>query len=236
MAIITDWPMRVLTPRNVSIWPEYMTRPGQQATNGMRRSGGVTAAGYRLRLIDIPVFDEEKFRTLTAMIALMEGDANLIRINLPDLYGIDGPYALATKARRQEYPNGVPFASDVLFSGGAGFAVSKITGEFAAAAALGAREIHVTAEDEVPGGVAISIDDFCYTVTGSWTEAGLNRVRISPPLRKAAAQGDVIDFAPVFVGHCTTPGAGSESRQYGEYGFYSFDFVEDLTRLVESVD
>jgi hypothetical protein len=156
---------------------------------------------------------------------------------MPDLYGIDGPYALSTKSRRQGYPNGIPFASDVLFSSGVGFRYPTLEAKFSTSAALNDREIYVTAEDELPGGCAISINEFCYGIAGSWTDDdGRNRVRLSPPLRTAAAVDDVVALAPIFIGFCVTDAPGYEALTAGRYGKHELEFTEDLTRLVVDTD
>lgn len=233
MTTIPDWPFCSLTPLHVAIYPEYSTRPDQDATNGMRRSPGLTSGTFRLKLIDVTVQDEAGFRTLMAMLGLMEGNSNLVRLNVPDLYSLDGRFAKATRAQRALYPEGVPFASDVLFDDGVGFEYSYLTAEFTAGAAIGAREIYIEAEGTVPGGVLISIDEFVYVVTGSWEEDGVQRLKISPPLRKAALAGGEVSLAPVFVGFCVTPNPGNEPRERWKRGTYTFEFVEDLTRLVD---
>lgn len=200
----------------------------------MRRSPGLTSGTFRLRLIDIPVVDEAGYRTLMAMLGLMEGNSNLVRFNLPDLYAIDGRFAKATRAQRAQYPDGIPFASDALFSDGAGFEYAYLTAEVSNNASIGAREIYVRADVDIPGGVTISIDDFCYIVTGSWSASGgRQHLKISPPLRKAAAVDDLVSLAPVFVGFCVTQNPGSEPRERWKRGTYTFEFVEDLTRLVD---
>ena len=66
MTTIPDWPFCSLTPLHVAIYPEYSTRPDQDATNGMRRSPGLTSGTFRLKLIDVTVQDEAGFRTLMA--------------------------------------------------------------------------------------------------------------------------------------------------------------------------
>jgi hypothetical protein len=233
MTTIPDWPFCSLTPLHVAIYPEYSTRPDQDATNGMRRSPGLTSGTFRLKLIDVTVQDEAGFRTLMAMLGLMEGNSNLVRLNVPDLYSLDGRFAKATRAQRALYPEGVPFASDVLFDDGVGFEYAYLTAEFTADAAIGAREIYIEAEGTVPGGVLISIDEFVYVVTGSWEEDGVQRLKISPPLRKAASTGDEVSLAPVFVGFCVTQNPGNEPRERWKRGTYTFEFVEDLTRLVD---
>jgi hypothetical protein len=233
MTTIPDWPFCSLTPLHVAIYPEYSTRPDQDATNGMRRSPGLTSGTFRLKLIDVTVQDEAGFRTLMAMLGLMEGNSNLVRLNVPDLYSLDGRFAKATRAQRALYPEGVPFASDVLFDDGVGFEYAYLTAEFTADAAIGAREIYIEAEGTVPGGVLISIDEFVYVVTGSWEEDGVQRLKISPPLRKAALTGDEVSLAPVFVGFCVTQNPGNEPRERWKRGTYTFEFVEDLTRLVD---
>jgi hypothetical protein len=233
MTTIPDWPFCSLTPLHVAIYPEYSTRPDQDATNGMRRSPGLTSGTFRLKLIDVTVEDEAGFRTLMAMLGLMEGNSNLVRLNVPDLYSLDGRFAKATRAQRALYPEGVPFASDVLFDDGVGFEYSYLTAEFTADAAIGAREIYIEAEGTVPGGVLISIDEFVYVVTGSWEEDGVQRLKISPTLRKAALTGDEVSLAPVFVGFCVTQNPGNEPRERWKRGTYTFEFVEDLTRLVD---
>ncbi|MCF6112005.1 hypothetical protein [Mesorhizobium muleiense] len=216
---------------------EYNTRPGQQATNGMRRSVGMSGAQFRLTLKDIYINSVAKARTMRGLLANMEGDSQLVRIRLPDMYGIDGPWSIATKAARQASPLGIPFATDALYATGVGHAVPTLEAALFADAARDDREIYVDSESELPGGCAISINEFCYMIAGSWAkEDGSNRLKLSPVLRQAASEGDIISLAPVFVGHCTTAIPGSEEMDLGKRGAITLEFVEDLTRLVESVD
>ncbi|TPM55352.1 hypothetical protein FJ959_18275 [Mesorhizobium sp. B2-2-4] len=237
MTVTLDYPLRVLPPRSVSLTVDYNTRPGQQATNGMRRSVGMSGAQFRLTLKDIYLNSVTKVRTMRGFLANLEADSQLVRIRLPDMYGIDGPWSIATKANRQAWPLGIPFATDVLFSTGVGFAVPTLEATFAGAAALNARQIYVSAESELPGGCAVSINEFCYMIAGSWTEDdGSNRLKLSPVLRQDASQGDTVSLAPIFVGTCTTTTPGSEELDLGKRGAITLEFVEDLTRLVESVD
>ena len=65
---------------------------------------------------------------------------------------------------------------------------------------------------------------------------GRNRIRLSPPLRQSLVSGQIISLAPIFVGHCVTDMPGFEALEHGLYGEHTLEFVEDLTRLVESVD
>lgn len=233
MTVYTEFPVHVLTPSNVSLAPTYNTRPGQEATNGMRRSTGLSGAQWRMRF-DVAVVDQEDVRAMRGFLFNLEGDSSLVRIRMVDLYGIDGPFTPAGIASRLLHPDGIPFATDALYATGAGHAVPTLEATFAVAAALNAREIHATVDAELPGGCAISIDGFCYGIAGSWTESdGSNRLKLSPPLRKAAAAGDTISLAPVFIGSCVTDAPGYEALTRGIYGVHMLEFVEDLTRLVE---
>ncbi|MGN6142245.1 MAG: hypothetical protein ACTHOP_01505 [Mesorhizobium sp.] len=236
MTITLDFPVNAIPITDVSLGIGYSTRPGQQATNGMRRSLGMSGAQFKMQFT-VHVHDEQTVRAIRGFLWNMEADSALVRIRTPDLYGIDGPFAEATKPNRQAYPLGIPFARDAMFSTGVGHAVPTLEATFQSAAALNDREIYVTAEQELPGGCAISIDEFCHGIAGSWMDDdGRNRVKISPVLRKAAAAGSVISLAPVFVGFCVTDNPGYEALHAGRYGEHELEFVEDLTRLVESVD
>lgn len=237
MSDIIDYPLSVLVPTSVAFAPDYNTRPGHQATNGMFRSLGMSGSQFRLMLSDIPVRgNTEKARALRALVAAMESDRKLVRIRLPDLYGIDGPLSVATTAVRNAYRDGIPFATDALYATGVGHAVPTLEARFAAAAPINSRDIYVAADAELPAGCAISIDEFCYEISGSWTESGGNRIRISPPLRTDKSRGDILSLAPVFVGYCVTDRPGYELMRGGRSGTFSLEFVEDLTRLVEDVD
>lgn len=235
---IIDYPLSVLVPTSVGFAPDYNSRPGHQATNGMFRSLGMSGSQFRLMLSDIPVRGNiDKARTLRALVASMESDRNLVRIKLPDLYGLDGPWSIATVSGRKSYKNGVPFATDALYSTGVGHAVPTLEARFSAAAGINSRDVYVTAPEELPAGCVISIDEFCYLISGSWTDIdGRNRLRLSPPLRTAKAAGAVISLAPIFVGYCVTDRPGYEQMRGGRSGTFSLEFVEDLTRLVGDVD
>jgi hypothetical protein len=231
---IIDWPIAVLAPRDVALTKRYLTRPDQEATNGMSRSVGLTGVKMRVRLIDVPVMDASHMRGARAMIGLMEGNSNLVRFNLPDFYGLDGPFAQETLAGRLAWPLGVPFEQGGTFLGGAGFAVPFRTGTLVSAAALNAREIIIYENPSIDGGVYISVEDAIYTVTGSFNDGvpGVNRLTISPPLRRAVSQSVPVKYAAVFVGKCVTDSAGFEALEAGRFGLYSFEFLEDLTRFV----
>lgn len=234
MTVTLEFPVNVLVPMDASVAPAYDTRPGQQATNGMRRSVGLTGAQWKMKF-DVAVYDEQTVRAARALFFNLEGDSQLIRIKVPDRYGIDGPFAYATQTSRDAYPKGIPFATDAMFSTGIGHAIPTLETTFAKAASLNDREIYVAADPELPAGCAISIDEFCYGIAGSWAEDdGSNRLKISPPLRKAAAAGDAISLAPLFVGYCITEVPGYETLRVGKFGTHTLEFVEDLTRLVES--
>lgn len=235
MDVLFDFPVRSLKIRNPSVAPIHNTRGGQEATNGMRRSLGMSGAQWRMRF-DVLVHDEASVRTLRAFLFQMEADSTLVRIAMPDRYGIDGPFALATEASRMAYPTGIPFATDVMYSTGVGHAVPTLEATLLADASLNDREIFVSADGELPAGCAISINEFCYGIAGSWTDSdGRNRVRLSPVLRQDLAAGQMISLAPIFVGHCVTNSPGYEAMVHGYYGEHSLEFVEDLTRLVEVV-
>lgn len=236
MTVTLDFPVNAVPITDVALAAGYNTRPGQQATNGMQRSVGISSGQFKLQFT-VHVHDEQTVRAIRGFLWNMEADSALVRIRTPDLYGIDGPFADATKASRSANPLGIPFATDAMFSTGVGHAVPTLEATFAKAAAVGDREIYVDADSELPGGCAISIDEFCYGIAGSWTEDdGSNRLRISPVLRKASAVDDVVNLAPIFVGFCTTDNPGYEALHAGRYGDHTLEFVEDLTRLVESTD
>lgn len=236
MTVMLDYPMQVLAPSDVSLAIGYNSRPGQQATNGMQRSVGISSGQFRLTMT-VNIYNEQRAKAARGFFWNMEADTQLVRIRLPDLYGIDGPFSLATAATRKANPKGIPFATDAMFSAGVGHAIPTLEATFARAASTGDREIYLTAEQELPGGCAISIDEFCHGIAGSWTEDdGSNRIKLSPVLRKAASVGDVVSLAPIFIGFCATENPGYETMSLGQYGTHTLEFVEDLTRLVESTD
>lgn len=236
MSDIIDFPLTAVRVRQPSIALIPNTRQGQEATNGMQRSQGISGSQFRVRF-DVFVYDEASVRTMRAFFFGMEGDSRLVRLNMPDIYGIDGPMADGTLASREAYPDGIPFATDVMYATGVGHAVPTLDAALVGSAPLNAREIYVNGDGELPAGCAISINEFCYGISGSWTDAdGRNRIRISPVLRQAASSGTTISLAPVFVGHCVTSSPGYEALANGRYGEHSLEFVEDLTRLVGDVD
>ncbi|MBP1842013.1 hypothetical protein J2046_000257 [Rhizobium petrolearium] len=235
MAVLLEFPVTALKVRNPAIAPAYNTRPGHEATNGMRRSTGMSGAQWKMKF-DVLVHDEASVRTMRAFLFQMEADSSLVRIRMPDRYGIDGPFSLATQSVRDQYPDGIPFATDAMYATGVGHAVPTLETYFSADADLGAREVYVTETGEIPAGCAISIDEFCYGIGGSWIEDGQQRLRLSPVLRKPASAGATISLAPVFVGFCVTDSPGYEALVQGWYGEHTLEFIEDLTRLVESVD
>jgi hypothetical protein len=233
--MIVDFPVNVLVPMDASVATVHNTRPGQQATNGMRRSLGMSGAAFKMKF-NFMVHDEATVRAARGFFWNMEGDSQLVRIRMPDRYGLDGPFANATEATRALYPKGIPFATDALYATGVGHAVPTLETTVVEAAALNSREIKVTLLNDTIGGCAISIDEFCYGIAGSWVEDGVNRLRLSPVLRKPISAGDVISMAPVFVGFCVSDTPGYDSMRAGHYGTHEIEFVEDLTRLVEDVD
>jgi hypothetical protein len=235
MIDIIDFPASSLKIRNPAVAPFYLTRPKHEATNGMQRSPGVAGAQWRLKF-DVLVHDEASVRTLRAFFFNMEADSSLVRIAIPDRYGIDGPYTDTARNARLQYPNGIPFATGAMYETGVGHAIPTRETTFSAAAALNARTIYVSEDDPLPAGCAVSIDGFVYGIAGAWVESGQQRLKISPVLRKAASTGSVISLAPKFVGSCITSGPGYEAMVNGYYGEFSLEFVEDLTRLVEDVD
>lgn len=236
MVMLLDFPVSSLKIRTPFVAPVYNTQGNQEATNGMRRALGMSGAQWRMRF-DVLVHDEASVRTIRAFLFNMEGNSQLVRIAMPDRYTIDGPFALATEASRRAYPDGIPFATDAMYATGVGHAVPTLDAVLLADASVNDREIFVSAEDELPAGCAISINEFCYGIAGSWTETdGRNRIKLSPVLRHDLVAGQVISLAPLFVGSCVMDSPGYEALVQGYYGEHSLEFVEDLTRLVESVD
>ncbi|MBO0141514.1 hypothetical protein JZX87_10100 [Agrobacterium sp. Ap1] len=195
----------------------------------------MSGAQFRLSF-RVAVFNEQIARTMRGFFFNMEADTTLVRVRLPEVYGIDGPYAAATRSYRMANALGIPFATDAMYATGVGHAVPTLETSFRDPAALNDREIYVTESTEIPGGCALSIDEFCYGIAGSWIEGGVQRLRLSPVLRKPAAVGDMISLAPVFVGVCVSDSPGFDALSHGRYGEHSLEFVEDLTRLVEDVD
>lgn len=225
--MIVDWPIEHLPPAHPWIAPDYLTRPDQEATNGMARSIGQTGTRFKVTLEGIPVFDTATMRMFRSLLGEIEGRTNLVRFRLPDLYGLDGPFSLETKALRAQYPNGVPFSTGAFFLTGVGFKVSDRKGKISEAAALNARELML---DSVPAGIGgcyVSIEDLCYTVTRRLEG---DSVRISPVLRRAVEADTVIDYAPRFVGRLVTDSPGYVALKNGRMGRHTLEFVEDLTR------
>lgn len=235
MTTVVDFPVNAIPITDVALAPTYNTRPGQQATNGMRRSIGMSGAQWRLQFT-VHVHDQQTVRAIRGFLFNMEADSALVRIRTPDLYGIDGPFALATLPTRQANPLGIPFATDALYATGVGHAVPTLETTATAAADFNVREINVALLDDTIGGCAISIDEFCYGIAGSWVEDGANRLRLSPVLRKPIVAGATISLAPIFVGACVTESPGYEAFTAGMHGTHTLEFVEDLTRLVEDID
>ncbi|KQS90298.1 hypothetical protein [Rhizobium sp. Leaf386] len=232
MTVLLDFPRpnASLKIRNVAVSPFYPTRPGQEATNGMRRAGGMAGAVWRMKF-DVLVTDQASARTMRAFFFRMEADTALVRLRIPDYYGIDGPFADATKSVREEHAGGIPFATGAMYATGAGHAVPTRETVLVEDADASAREIYV-AMPNLPGGCAISINEFCYGIAGSWSEPGdINRLRLSPVLRQDLKAGQVISLAPVFVGVCMTTSPGYDALVLGRFGTHSLEFVEDLTRL-----
>lgn len=235
MTVLLDFPVKAVPIIDPAIAPAYSTRPDQEATNSMRRAVGMSGAQFRLGF-RVSVHTEQIARTMRAFFFNMEGNSSLVRIRLPDVYGIDGPFTPAGRAARAANPKGIPFATDAMYATGVGHAVPTMETKFSRSAALNDREIYVTENQEIPGGCVISIDEFCYGVAGSWIEDGQQRLKLSPVLRKRASSGDMISLAPVFVGSCVTSSPGFDALSHGRYGQHAIEFVEDLTRLVEGVD
>lgn len=235
MTTVVDFPMTAVPIIDPALALTYNSRPGQQATNGMRRSVGMSGAQWRMQF-DVHVHDEQTVRAIRGFLWNMEADTALVRIRTPDLYGLDGPFADATRSVRQANLLGIPFATDALYATGVGHAVPTLETTAVEAADLNSREIKVALLDDTIGGCSISIDEFCYGIAGSWVENGVNRLRLSPVLRKPIAAGAVISLAPIFVGFCVTDNPGYEALTAGIYSTHTLEFVEDLTRLVEDVN
>lgn len=227
--MIVDLPIHVLAPADVAVAPDYMTRPDQDATNGMSRTVGLTGARFKITLIDIPVLDVSKARMMRSLFGRIKGKTNLVRFKIPDRYGIDGPFADNTQAIRDLYPIGVPFSTGAYFSTGVGFSVATLKQKIGTAAALNEPTLYLDGPGPVGlGGCYVSIEEFCYTVNGSWSED--NRIEISPGLRRAIAVDTEINYSPTFVGRMVTDSPGYEALRNGRFGSHTLEFIEDLTR------
>jgi len=235
MPTYVDFPVKSVPILNPAIALTHYNRPGQEATNGMRRSVGRSGAAFRLAFT-VRVTNQQQARAIRGFLFNLEGDLNLARIKFPDVYAIDGAFAQDTRAVRQALPIGIPFSTGAPYATGVGHAIPTLDTTFQSGASLNDRIVYVTETAEIPAGCAITIDAFCYGIAGSWIEGGQQRLKLSPPLRKAAATGGMISLAPVFVGACVTETPGFEALEMGRWGDHQLEFVEDLTRLVESVD
>lgn len=235
MVDAVDFPVQTLKLRAPSFTIGHNSRPGQQATNGMRRSVGISGSAMRLSFT-VFIDSVDAARAFRGFIMQMEADTRLVRIALPDPYGLDGPFALETASARAAWPDGVPYGNDEPHSSGYGHAVPTRTTQMTRSADVNDREIYIERVAAVQAGVYISIDDFIYGVAGAWSAGlGEQRLRLSPVLRKAEPYATVVDLAPTFIGFCTTELPGSEALEMGLWGEHSLSFTEDLTRLVEAV-
>lgn len=235
MAIYVDFPVRAVPILNPAIALSYYNRPGHQATNGMRRSLGRSGAAFRLAFT-VRVTNQQQARAIRAFCYNIEADLNLARIKFPDVYAIDGAFAQDTRNVRNAHPIGIPFSTGAPYSTGVGHAIPTMETKFRTSADLNDRFVEVTETAEIPAGCAITIGGFCYGIAGSWVESGLQRLKLSPPLRKPEVAGGTINLAPIFVGVCVTETPGFEALESGRWGDHQLEFVEDLTRLVEDVD
>lgn len=235
MAVYVEFPLAAVKITDVGLAPLYNTQPGKEATNGMRRSSGMAGVPFRLKFT-AHVWDVQTERAMRGFFFNMEGDHALVRIRIPDVTAIDGPFASATKEVRDNNRLGIPFETGATYATGVGHALPTLETVLTAAATMPTREVYVASDTELPGGCAISINEFCYGIAGSWLEDGVNRLKLSPPLRQDLAAGDVVSLAPVFVGTCVTDSPGYQELVKGRFGEHTLEFIEDLTRLVEDID
>lgn len=229
--MIVDFPIHMLRPEDPSVAFDYMTRPDQDATNGMGRTIALTGARLKVTLAAIPVYGLDLARQFRQQLALIEGRTNLVRFRLPDVYGLDGHFALPTKGLREAWSIGLPVESGGAYHApGDDASRPTLKGTIASAAALNSRMLYLG--QTPPAGIVgsfVSIEEFCYTVRGFWP-GDSNRISISPVLRRAIAASTIIEYAPRFVGRLVTGSPGYEAMSKGRIGRHTLEFVEDTTR------
>lgn len=214
---IFDWPP-TLVPRHVSIRPPRKTAGLTTSLTEFSQAVPVIRPPFDLTLEFDAIIGADVL-AWRAMIALLEGRANLLRIPLFDLW------YRATEA--QIGAGVVPHSDDTYFADGAGYLTDDLVGVLVSGV-QGQRNI--TADfgaygQLLEGGLYFGLGDEPYIATSVTWEGTVATIRTSPTLRK-----DYVDqplrLKPVMIAQLKDDDAGELRLQNLRWGTPTLELVE----------
>ncbi len=207
-----------LNPRN---------RSGGAALNGVEQVSGNGTALWMWRAVMV-LRNKGDVRSWRSIRAQLDGRVNYLRSRVCDRYRI---------TRREigvpDRDGAIPYSDDAYHSDGSGFALAQPSTTLSASAAAAASTISILAAPVggyMTAGVFFSIADWLYVVTG-WEEVGPSfSVTFKPPLKAAAASGDVVDFNARAVWVLASDSEGQADLRDGRRGAIELNLVEAIGR------
>jgi hypothetical protein len=225
MADTIDWPRDLVAPRhwNRGFNPQSLN-DDRLSLSGRLSNGGTASRGiWAPSFVDVPV---NEARNLAAWQALeMQINGRDFPINVP--YYPRGKYPKAGEVATAGFSDGA------LFSDGTGLLGAGTTAIAGAVSAAGSVLVTITKTccGTVKPGHAFSVNGHLYAVR--FVEAQDDEtavVEVAPELRQAILPRDEIEFTfPVLTARLKNPRAFAQQLQYGRFGLFTVQFIEDTT-------
>ena len=217
------WPNDILVPRNISVSLLSATVKGNPSLSGVTQRSASDAGRWRISMTGIPVATDTKIKLWRAIENLVEGQLGQIVIGINDLERSPTPLG---------FEDPIPFSDGSLFSDGSGLSQTMYAAQLGAAASLGATEVTI---DVINGalpdaGQFFSLGVHLYMIKRIVSSTATSvTVKISPPLRLAAAENDVTDFTrPKLLCRLASDDAMAlPPLDFGRWTYADLELIED---------
>ncbi len=206
------------------------TRSGGMGIDGTEQVLSPLSGRWEWR-VAIPIRNEDQARQLRVLKSRMKGRYNYVRMALCDQYRI------TLKDVGGTYPEpGIPHSDDTLFDDDVGYQ-NGVTSPIMVDAAAGSTSIEIRASDlngQMAEGVYFSISEWLYLVESFEVDGSNYVVTFQPPLRVAASEGDVANFAAIALWAFVSDATGDIDMQIGRFGTAALNFVEPVGRRLSA--
>lgn len=220
-----DWPA-ALVPRHIDILPPRATQGLSTSLTQFTQAQPGIRPPFRVSMEFDPLFGDDVL-AWRAIMALLEGRANLCRLPLFDLWYRAKDSAIGAGS--------TGFSDEALFSDGAGFAAPDLGG-VTVNGVQGQRMI--TADFGTYGAVLkaghyFGIGEHPYIASGVWWEGSVATIRCSPTLREDCTAAP-LRLKPVMIGRQMSDDGGALKLNNLRHGGPSIVFEEDFALLVSA--
>jgi hypothetical protein len=226
---IRDWPETALPFRAHALNLAVRSISGGSSLAGVERIRLPDAGLWTFRM-EIRIATQPQIRLARALAALSQGRAGVWRVCIGDCGR--GPGAMPGWSLP---PSDVPHSDDAPFSDGAPYRGEIAGARLGAAAAVRATTIMVQMDAAVfvpEPGQHLTLDDGLHRIAAAEPQgAGLHRLTIAPPLRRASAAGArVILDRPTGLFRLAKDDALDFSLDLQKFGSLSVDMIEQVLR------